>query len=291
MSGPLERGLAFLRAPALELSFAMRSTLRWSRGPVVLVDEPKHDLLDHLPATERPVAAAAIDALVQRFDLRALAERSTRTTFASNLARLQALSRLAGDRRPPSGPDQCVRAADFGCGDFHYATALQRWLADGGGGSPRAVVLRGIEIDGYGLYRDGHSRIDHARAHAALAERGGDTVRFEVADASAVRLPEQDVVTLFFPFLGPFACLRWGLPLSRLRPRALLDRALASLRPGGWLVVANQTVAERRRLDRLLASRPVTLVAEVPMACDWVPWRARTCDQVLSLWRREPAVP
>jgi len=114
-------------------------------------------------------------------------------------------------------------------------------------------------------------------------------VRFEVADASAVRLPEQDVVTLFFPFLGPFACLRWGLPLSRLRPRRLLRAAVRALRPGGWLIVANQTAAEHARLCRWLRPLPVTALAQVPMATELVPWADCTTGQVLSAWR--PAVP
>ena len=53
-----------------------------------------------------------------------------------------------------------------------------------------------------------------------------------MADATAVRLPEQDVVTLFFPFLTPYACLRWGAPLSRMRPQRLVERAVRALNAG-----------------------------------------------------------
>jgi SAM-dependent methyltransferase len=280
MPRPWEGGLALLRAPALELSFALRSTLRWSRGTARLPHEPKEPWL----RTLSPARQAEVAALVARHDLGALAAVSTVATFASCLQRLAVLERL--DQARPVGPDGVVRAADFGCGDFHYAIALQRWLA--GPGEPRRqVVLRGFELDGHGLYRDGHSRADHARAHAALAAVDGGMVRFEVADATSVRLPEQDLVTLFFPFLGPFACLRWGLPLSRLRPRRLLRAAVRALRPGGWLLVANQTPAEHARLSRWLRPLPVTALAQVPMASDLVPWADSTTGQVLSVWRRE----
>lgn len=280
MPRPWEGGLALLRAPALEVSFALRSTLRWSRGNPRLPHEPKEPWLATLPAAEQ----AEVAALVARYDLGALTAASTVATFASCVQRLLALERLGAGL--PVGDDGVVRAVDFGSGDFHYAIALQRWLARPGSSPKHPVVLRGFELDGHGLYRDGHSRADHARAHAALAAVDDGMVRFEVADASAVRLPEQDVVTLFFPFLGPFACLRWGLPLSRLRPRRLLRAAVRALRPGGWLVVANQTPAEHARLGRWLRPLPVAPVAQVPMASGLVPWAERTAGQVLSAWRR-----
>jgi hypothetical protein len=281
MPRPWEGGLALLRAPALEVSFALRSALRWSRGNPVLPHEPKEPWQATLP----PAGEQAVTDLVARHRLEPLAAASTVATFGSCLQRLDALDRLGLAADLPVGIDGVVRAADFGCGDFHYAIALQRWLAGDGGARP--VVLRGFELDGHGLYRDGHSRADHARAHAALAAVDGGMVRFEVACACSVKLPEQDVVTMFFPFLGPFACLRWGLPLSRLRPRRLLRAAVMALRPGGLLVVANQTAAEHARLCRWLRPLPVAPLAQVSMASELVPWAERTTGQVLSAWRRQ----
>jgi hypothetical protein len=116
-------------------------------------------------------------------------------------------------------------------------------------------------------------------------------VQFQVADAAYVRLPEQDVVSLFFPFLTAYACLSWGAPLSRLRPRRLFERAVLSLRPGGWLVVANQTAKEYERMSRLLADLPVVRIARASFATDFVPHAERTQDQLGSLWQRQVAVP
>ncbi|MCC7396553.1 MAG: hypothetical protein IT455_05745 [Planctomycetes bacterium] len=272
----LRLGLGLLRAPALELGFLLRSRLCWSRGEAPLVDEAKHGLFEAAPA--QALAAR----LGRDFELGPLTARSTRTILRSNLARLDGLLRLADGLQLPAGADGTVRAADFGCGDFHYATALQRWLAHHGGGR-RQVVLRGFELDGYGLYRDGHSRADHARAHARLA---GDGVSFAVADCTALRLPPQDVVSLFFPFLSVYACLAWGTPLSRLRPRRLLRRAVASLRPGGWLVVVDQTAAEFARLERLLGELPVRRQRTAPFASELAPEPERTAGQVASIWVR-----
>lgn len=289
MPSVLQAAATWLRAPAVELSFLVRSALRWRRGAPTLANEDKHGLFDGLPV-DVAAAAAAWDATALRdHALAPLRAQSSRAHWLASLQHLAGLQRLAAQAGAvaPCGPDGVVRAIDAGCGDFHYAFALQRWLAHAGSALPsRPVVLRGVEFDGYGVYRDGRSRADHGAAHAALASRDGATVRYEVADFAQRRWPQQDVVSMFFPFLTAHACLRWGAPVSRLRPRRLVRAAVATLRPGGWLVVVDQTAAERRALARLLADQPVVLRAETPWACGFVPWAARTREQIGSLWQR-----
>ncbi len=103
---------------------------------------------------------------------------------------------------------------------------------------------------------------------------------------TGLRLPEQDVVTAFFPFLSSYPCLRWGAPLSRARPRRFVQRAVATVRTGGWLLVVNQTAEEFAKLQHLLAGEPVRLLARRSWLCDLVPWHAATQGQVGSLWLR-----
>jgi SAM-dependent methyltransferase len=206
--------------------------------------------------------------------------------FTANLALLDRLDALGAAEMLPGDGTGPLRALDVGSGDFHYATALQRFLSRHGDGPARAVELLGCEVDGHGIYRDGHSRADHARAHAALAAEAQGSVQYVVGDAARLRLPPQDVVTLFFPFLSIYPLLQWGLPLSRWRPRRLLRRVVMALRPGGWLVVSNQTAAEFDRLRSLLVGQPVELVRQVTFASDLVPRAERTADRTGSLWRR-----
>lgn len=287
MSGWLRHGWCWLRAPANELGFALRASLRWSRGepppPRVAVAPDEIDFGGDRAPCER------LRELAERFDLTPLAAEPPVVQRAS-LARLEALEGLSAGLSLPCGPDGVVRAVDIGCGDFHYAAVLQQWLSRHSG-PPRPVVLRGLELDGYGVYRDGHSRADHARARAARASVAGSVVRFEVADAARVPLPEQDVVTLFFPFLTAHACLAWGAPLSRLAPRRLLRRAVRAVRPGGLLVVANQTAAEHATLLRLLGGLPVVRIARRSFASRLAPEPAATTGQVGSVWRRHDDVP
>lgn len=294
MPSVLQNGFALLRAPAIEIGFALRSMLRWSRGAPVLAQTSNTETFAWAESGRRAEFLARAGDLLARYDLGHLDETADPAVRSGNLARLEQLEALARGLSVPYGPDSVVRAADFGCGDFHYAAALVQWLARFGlakgehsGVCPRQVVLRGFELDGHGIYRDGHSRADHARARAAAASNGSAMVRFEVADAAFVKLPEQDVVSLFFPFLTAYASLSWGAPLSRLRPRRLLERAVLSLRPGGWLVVANQTPREHVLLTRYLAKMPVVRIARVPFATDLVPDAERTESQVGSLWLRQ----
>lgn len=283
MPSALQTAAALLRAPAAEVAFLLRSGLRWRRGAPTLADEPKAALF-----ADDPRAAAELAGLAEAYALAPVRARSSVVHWLANLALLRGLVRLsaAAGAPAPTGADGGVRALDLGSGDFHYAFALQRWLARSGGGGPRPVDLLGVELDGHGVQRDGRARADHAAAHAALAACDGATVRYEVADATRGGWPTVDVATAFFPFLSAYACLQWGLPVSRLRPRRFVQRAVAMVRPGGWLVVVNQTASERAQLARLLADQPVRLLAETPWHAEFAPWAARTVGQTGTLWSR-----
>ena len=283
MTSLLCKSLAVLRVPGNCLGYQLRSRLRWSRGALGLAHENKAGLFDWLAAPHRAAAARREGQLRERYCLAALSACSSRLHYAENLALLDAFEPLLARLRLPVGPDDVLRAADVGSGLFQYATALHRILARSGVGDRRRVILRGIEVDGHGIYRDLHSRADHARAHAALAS--GD-VSFEVADFIGVRLPEQDVVTMLFPFLTAYPLLQWGLPLGLHRPRRLLRRAVQLLRVGGLLVVANQTEDEFRRLRQLLRDQPVELVEVRALATQLVPYSDRTADRHGSVWVR-----
>lgn len=284
----LSHSLLWLRAPANELSFAVRSRLRWRRGAARLPHESKPRVWPWLRG--EAAAQRLVVELEQRYDLRALRERSTCLVYAENLALLERLDALAAGQQLPLCGAAALQAIDVGAGVFQYATGLHRWLRRLARPQPSApgpapeVVLRGIELDGYRLYRDGHCRADHADSHAALA---GPGVRYEVADFCRLALPPQDVVTVFFPFLSTYPVLQWGAPVSQLRPRGLLARAVAALRPGGWLVVVNQTGAEWQRLAALLAGEPVTLLRRESFATPLVPYADRTSGRVGSVWRRD----
>jgi SAM-dependent methyltransferase len=279
MGFDLRAPLVLLRAPGNALGFLVRRRLRWTGGECAPANEDKRALFPWLAGGEQVEAEARERDLRARYELGELHAHSTRLHYCENLALLDGLERLFATHDLPVGP---LRALDAGCGLFQYATALQRFLALGRGRS-RPVRLRGIELDAHGIHRDGHSRADHARAHARLAGKG---VTFEEADFTRERYPAQDVVTLLYPFLTRRALLAWGLPLAHFRPREFLAAAADAVRPGGLLVVANQTDAEHELLCDELRALALEPLAKVSLASRLVPYAERTADRVGSLWRR-----
>ncbi len=286
MATALRRALTLLRVPTNEVAFAARTTLRWSRGSKRLPDEPKEDLFAWLQPRPRALARARERALRATYDLARLRACSTRLAWCENLALLDAAERLFGDHRPAAGGPR-LRAVDVGAGDFRYATALHRFLsvrtaaADDWTSPP--IELCGIEIDGHGVYRDGHARADHGRAHAALA---GPDVTYRVADFLRCELPAQDVVTMVFPFLTRYALLQWGLPLRLHRPAGLVARAASLLRSGGLLASMHQTDGERDQMAELGAAAGLRLLRSAPLHTDLVPYHERTRDRWGLLFER-----
>lgn len=282
MAGVVKTVLSVLRAPGNALAFGVRDRVRWSRGIADLPNEEKGRLFAHLPAELAQVAEAVERDLRGRYELEALRALSTRVVWRDGLVRLHAMERLFAGVELPVSEDGVLRAVDAGCGAFHYACVLQRFFAQAGGGH-RRVVLRGLEVDGFGVYRDGHSRADHARAHAKLA---GKDVHFQVADFAHASLPEQDVVTAWFPFVTRYALLRWGLPLSLFAPRRFFERAAKVVRVGGMLVVVNQTEQEAERVDAVCASLPFTLLARTHLATEWADRAEATAGWTGSVFQR-----
>jgi hypothetical protein len=278
----LRRALTLLRAPTNGVAFAVRSKVRWSRGTPALRNEAKDDLFPWLLPRQRVLARARERGWREHYDLGALRGASEQLCYCENVALLDGLERLFDDQSPVA-EGASLRAVDVGSGDFRYATALHRFLARKGAAQPRLVTLLGIEVDGHGIYRDGHSRADHGRAHAALA---GPSTGYEVADFLTRKLDTQDVVSMLFPFLTRHALLAWGLPLRFHRPQDLVARAASVLRPGGLLFALHQTASERDAMLELAAGQPLHTVREVALPSDFVPYRERTTGRWGLLFER-----
>lgn len=282
MAGPVRRLLALLRAPLNELHFRLRRLLRWSRGVPALLDEPKDHLFDYLPPAERPAAEAREASLRARYDLSPLHGRSTRLVYRDNLYLVDALEAVTRDADAP-GPGP-LRALDVGSQSFTYAFGLHRFLTRWGTEAPRPVHLRGVELDGWVLLRDLRSRRDHALAH--VASTGSPTVSYAVGDVLDVAERELDVVTLFYPFLTRYALLQWGLPLRFLAPERIVAHALSLLRPGGLLIVFNQTDVERDVLLHLVRAEDGDILRSEPIASRLVAYRDLAADRHATVVRR-----
>jgi len=127
---------------------------------------------------------------------------------------------------------------DVGCASFWYAATLQAFF------DPRELV--GVDVEGYRLYKDGHTRIDYASGYVAAIPNA----RFVVADYATYELPAA-VITLWFPFVTAAAILAWRLPLSLLTPARLFARIYHNLGPAGVLVMVNHGREEADLANRL----------------------------------------
>lgn len=176
--------LAFARVPGNALSFWLRRTLRWSQGRPDLPDEPKENLFAYLEGIESEPAAGLLPAigntsaraeerereLRERSDLDRLRARSTAALYRKNLYLIDILERAAQGLDLPPRLGKRLKAMDVGAKDWHYVFALERWLARGGG-AIRQVDLRGVELDGHGIYPDLRARAPDGKSGPDAAPR------------------------------------------------------------------------------------------------------------------------
>lgn len=275
--------LAFTRIPGNALSFGIRRTLRWSRGRPELWQEPKDNLFAYLPPAARASAEAREADLRARHGLEPLKALSTASLYRKNLYLIECLEKAAEGLAPPGDPARPLRALDVGSQDWHYVFGLERWLRRPSG----LPVLTGIEMDGHGVYPDFHSRKDYAEAYAA--QTGNPEVRYRVQDFLRSGDREQDLVTIFYPFVTRYAILLWGLPLHHFLPERMVEKAAEAIRPGGWLLVFNHTEEEHGLFLELgRASGRFELLKSGPVVSDMVDFHAEVEGRSYSIWRRLP---
>jgi hypothetical protein len=298
--------LAFSRMPGNAFSFWIRRTLRWSRGRPSLAHEPKHGLFGYLSAPDglAESAAEAREAdLRRRYDLEALARQSTQALYRKNLYLIDILEKAAeGLPIPLAESNSTVTAMDIGSQDWHYVFGLERWLRHAAGsgksGKPRdtggsddfagrKVSLRGIEVDGYGIYPDFRSRKDYAEAYCA--QTGNPYVTYEIGDALDSTGGGLDLITIFYPFVTRHHLLLWGLPLRFFRPAQMLAKAASLLRPGGWLLVFTHTLKEHELFLELGKGEGSLQPAKEGRAeSNLVDFHEDVTDRRYSVWKRRP---
>lgn len=231
------------------LDYPLRQLFHWRRKGLRLPNEAKDGLYAHLSGPERQRANELTTALQERYNLRWLYENSRADNFRENLYYLHLLE-TAFEQAGVTLPAE-IYVADIGPSTWFYVqalhTLLSRWQAPGG----RQAALRGFEADPYRIYTDFHSRYDYAQAHIGRLEN----VIYH-SHPFPIQPDKFDIIFMLFPFVFPGDHLQWGLPRGMFDPAQLLECAAASLKPGGWLVVANQGQAEHaRQLELLEAAR------------------------------------
>ncbi len=240
--------------------YGVSERIGWSRGPY---RETPAGQLPMMP----PEQAERIAALQRRYQIRFEA----RLGAATSLRNYEYLDILDGIWPGGAGRPQSVgRLCDVGSASFWYADCLQAYF------QPRSLC--GYEIEGYRLYRDGHSRIDYAAGYTAPWP-GASLV---VADYRSVTA-KADVITAWFPFLTPNAILAWRLPLTLLAPQQLLARIRANLDPEGRFIMVNHGREEAALAARYCAAAGLERIFASESAGPLSRYRSQT--PCASVWR------
>jgi len=250
-----------LRSLRHGVCYGISERLRWSRG--TFHETPAHELS---PATLQQ--AQRIAALQSRYQVKFEDHLSAPTSY-NNYEYLDILDRAwnASDMARPVGGYLC----DVGCANFWYAEALQAFFR------PSAMV--GVEVEGYRLYRDGHTRIDYAAGYLARVPNAN----FLIADYGRCELPA-DLITAWFPFVTARSILAWRLPLQLLDPARMFERIRANLRPDGLFVMVNHGPHEARIATELCIAAGLSCLHAAHAPGVFSGHRAQPAH--LSCWRR-----
>lgn len=160
---------------------------------------------------------------------------------------------------------------DVGSQHFYYAQALHAFF------QPKA--LTGVEVEGYRVGQDGHSRVDYARAYI----RDVPNTQYQIRDFCDFN-EAVDGITCFYPFFEPVALVRWRLPLKVFHPKRLVQAMERALRHQGFVFMVNSGEEEGAIARQLMAETSLKLVGQFTCFDPLTEWKAYP---VVGLWRKE----
>ncbi len=213
------------------IDFNLRNTLKLKRKVTHLKNESKQGLFGSLPQKMRAFAEDKEQVLYTKYNLDHLKNNSTQREYIENLTVLEILENyfLQADIKPDA------HILDVGSKNWHYIEALHNFFNNK---APDALI-DGIEIDAYRMYINFHTRYDYAMHRISHMPN----VRYIVGDVLEHK-DKYDDILVFYPFVTPEPLIRWGLPLSRLKPVQLIEHLYDILNPGGRILVVNQFESE-----------------------------------------------
>jgi len=137
-----------------------------------------------------------------------------------------------------------IKILDIGAKNWFYVQDLYNFFKYNN--FEKEIWLDGIEIDAHRVYTDLHTRCDYALHYS----RGLKNCRY-IAGDFLNHYDKYDYITWFYPFVTELPLLEWGLPLSVFKPAGMLAHAVASLRPGGIILIKNLNEKEYAVQEKL----------------------------------------
>lgn len=219
-----------------------RNRLQWQRAAYHEPPEPKSDLFTGRPDAESLLEREAD--LLARYDLANLHRQAGRLRYLESLTFLSHAEALLPFDSPVWEVPTPLTWLDVGAKNWGYVDGLYALLKARRGS---AFELTGLELDGWRIYHDFHSRADYARAYIADKPEA----RYLVGDVLQ-HTDTYDVVSCFLPFVFLEPCLAWGLPAEAFQPVRFLQHMAQRVNPGGVLLLVNQDATEAQEQAHLL---------------------------------------
>lgn len=222
------------------LWYRISERVRWSRG--AFVEAPAGSLPD-VSREQGERIAALREAYQVQFEA-----RLSVATALKNYEYLDVLRQLA--EVVPMAHRRGGVLHDVGCASFGYVAALDVFFA------PDSIL--GVEVEGYRLFQNGHTRIDYATGYLEAYPHA----HFKIADYSRVDATA-NIILAWFPFVSPGAILAWRLPLTLLAPLDIFVRVRRNLCPGGVFIMINHGLEEAREASALCLAAGMQAAGEL----------------------------
>jgi SAM-dependent methyltransferase len=223
-----------------QVDYFLRQLIRWRMPGEIRPHSNRFELFEELSGAEKTRALSLAENLTGRYSLHTFKRTTGIGNYQESLFYLHMLETTFNGINW-NIPDP-IEVIDIGPSHWFYVQALHAFCSRYRASTPRTVRLRGYEADAFRVYADLHSRIDHAQAQI------GDLPGVEYIPRAFTPSPTAaDLIVMFFPFVFTSDHQAWGLPLSAYHPRDLLQSAWNSLKPGGYLLMANQGEAEHKQ--------------------------------------------
>lgn len=139
----------------------------------------------------------------------------------------------------PNFRAQTKSIIDAGCQDFRRLPALAAFFKH-----PKTHIT-GIEIDGYPLLHDWHSRFDRAQYFISLTKKAA---RYLCTDFFYHHQPS-DFIICAYPFLTVAPTLQWGLPQRFASPQFWIESLCKNLKPEAFTLVIHHGETEQSIFD------------------------------------------
>lgn len=141
----------------------------------------------------------------------------------------------------PSSP---LVVTDIGARNFVFGPVIDETFER----AEREAVIHGIEIDAHRMLWGFHSRADFGNYYAQSMRSGF----FHALDFFKWDKPT-DIALLLNPFVSKEPLLSWGLPLSKLKPEALFQHVMKTLKPKKGIMILSAPSKEELEISKRLA--------------------------------------